>query len=231
MALIVKRRLVRTLSDETVTSWQQIPTSIVADEMNRFGGIASAIGAISTREAFVGEAVTAQIMVGDNLALHWAVNNLPVGSVLVIDAGGFTRTAVWGEVLHTVAERRGAAAVVVDGVIRDRAALRRSPVPIFARGSVPNGPHKGWGGCINGDIHCGGVRVGANDLVIGDSDGIVVVPQDEMLGLLVRCQARMQHEVEMLRKIAAGESSLDLLGLGATAIVSRQGDAPTSSSL
>jgi 4-hydroxy-4-methyl-2-oxoglutarate aldolase len=201
------------LSDQELAVWAAIPTSIVADELNRAGGMSAAIRPLGQAERFVGEAVTAQIMVGDNLALHALVNVAPRGSVIVVDAGGFLGTAVWGEVLHTVAQVRGVAAVIVDGAIRDRDALRESPIPVFARGSTPNGPHKGWGGSINRDIQCGGVRVSPNDVLIGDPDGIVVVPRAELAGLLQRCTQRVLTEADAMRRIRGGESTLDLFDL------------------
>jgi 4-hydroxy-4-methyl-2-oxoglutarate aldolase len=226
MPTILRTSIARCMSEGEVAPWKQIPTTVIADELNRAGGMLAAIRPIGSHECFAGEAVTVQTLVGDNGALHWAVNHMPAGCVLVVDAGAFMGTAVWGEILHTVAERRGVAGVIVDGVVRDRAALRRSAVPICARGSVPNGPHKGWGGCINGDIQCGGVKVGPNDLIVSDADGIVVVPRDEIVGLLGRCRVRMQYEVALLGKISAGESTVDLLGLSGPSAPPRSASAP-----
>jgi 4-hydroxy-4-methyl-2-oxoglutarate aldolase len=213
MALVHGSPISRLLSDEELAVWLTIPTSIVADELNRAGGMSAELRPLGQAERFVGEAVTAQIMVGDNLALHALVNVAPRGSVIVVDAGGFLGTAVWGEVLHTVAQVRGVAAVIVDGAIRDRDALRGSTIPVFARGSTPNGPHKGWGGSINRDIQCGGVKVSPNDVLLGDADGIVVVPRAEMAGLLQRCTQRILTEADAMRRIRGGESTLDLFHL------------------
>ncbi len=213
MAVILVRPLDRTLSDSELTSFADVPTAIVSDELNRETGMSAEIRPIGDAARFVGEALTIRAMVGDNLALHVAASRAPAGSVLVIDAGGYARTAVWGEVLQVAAQARGVAAVVIDGVIRDRARLRRSLLPVFARGACPNGPHKGWGGTINGRIQCGGMSVDAGDVVIGDEDGIVIVPRPLLPGLLERCLKRLNKDNAVVKRAAAGESTLEILGL------------------
>jgi regulator of RNase E activity RraA len=135
--------------------------------------------------------------------------------VIVVNAGGYLRTAVWGEILHTCAEMRGVAGVIIDGAIRDRAVLEKSSIPIFACGSAPNGPHKGWGGAINDVIECGGIAVCPNDLIVADPDGIVVVPRRQVSGLLERCKQRMAHESRVLVKIRSGVSSIEALDIKA----------------
>ena len=104
----------------------------------------------------------------------------------------------------------------VVGDLRDRESLRRSGVPIFARGSTPNGPHKGWGGTINGSVQCGGVSVVPGDLIVGDADGVVAVPRAKLPGLLERCRGRIDREASYLRQIAAGGQTTEILGLSAT---------------
>ncbi len=171
MAVTLRHPLCRLLSDPVLGEWSGIPTAVISDELNRSAGMSASIAPMSGASRFAGEAVTVHTMVGDNLALHVAAGRAPKGSVIVVNAGGYSRTAVWGEILHTCAEVRGVAAVVIDGVVRDRAVLSKSATPLFACGSAPNGPHKGWGGTINGVIQCGGIAVGPNDLLVGDADG------------------------------------------------------------
>lgn len=213
MALLRGSPISRLLSDQELAVWAAIPTSIVADELNRAGGMSAAIRPLGKAERFVGEAVTAQIMVGDNLALHALVNGALRGNVIVVDAGGFMGTAVWGEVLHTVAQVRGVAAVIIDGAIRDRDALRDSMIPVFARGSTPNGPHKGWGGSINRDIQCGGVKVSPNDVLIGDADGVVVVPRETAATVVTSANERLAKEERTRARLRGGELGLDIYGL------------------
>lgn len=213
MALIVKESPREPMSEAELTSWRQVPAAVVSDELNRSAAMAAAIKPLAPGMVFAGEALTVQTMVGDNAALHYAVANAWPGAVLVVDARGHVDTAVWGGVLTEAARKRGVVAVVVDGSVRDVAELRRSGLAVFARGAVPGGPHKGWGGSVNTPVQCGGVAVTPGDLVLGDDDGVVVVARDGRAGLLERCHARIAKEKGFLDKIAAGVSTVELLGL------------------
>lgn len=213
MAVIVHDLAVAHLDAEAVASWREVPTTIISDELNRAGTLAAAIRPISQAPSFVGEALPVQIMVGDNAALHYALEHVWPGAVLVVDARGHTDTAVWGGILHGAATARGVAAVVIDGSVRDVVELRRSAVPVFARGVVPAGPHKGFGGAIGAPIQCGGCAVAPGDLVRGDEDGVAIVPRARIASLLPRCRARMQRETEIVAGINDGKSTVELLGL------------------
>lgn len=211
MSVLVRRPICRIHTDGDLALWRQIPAAIISDELQRSAGMAADITPVSARTSFVGEALTVHTMVGDNSALHVAVNAAPAGSVLVVNAGGYLGTAVWGEILHAAALRRGVAAIVIDGAIRDRAILMDSDIPVFARGSTPNGPHKGWGGMINCTIQCGGISVAPHDLIVGDRDGVVVIDCRQLPGLLERCKRRIGSEASALTRIDQGVSTMDAL--------------------
>lgn len=201
------------LAPDVIASWQGIPAAIVTDELNRAGAMDAGIKPVAPGSSFVGQALTVECMVADNSALHYALTVAWPAAVLVVNAGGYLRNAVWGSILHRAGELRGLAAVVVDGAVRDLAELRRSRVPVYARGGVPAGPHKAWGGAVNAPIQCGGVAIAAGDLLIGDDDGIAVIRPDQLPGLLERCRARMAKEVEMVKAIESGARTVDLIGL------------------
>lgn len=201
------------LSANDLASWRGVPPAIVSDELNRAGAMDAGIKPVAPGWTVLGQALTVKCMVGDNGPLHVALTVAWPGAILVADAGGFLGTAIWGSILHGAGAKAGFAGVVIDGAVRDVAELRRSPVPIYARGVTPSGPHKGWGGAINAPVQCGGVVVSAGDLVIGDDDGIAVIRSDQLSGLLERCRARMAKEEDMVVKIAAGARTVDLIGL------------------
>lgn len=201
------------LATDVLESWRGVPTSIISDERNRGGTMTAAIKPVAPGFAFVGEALTVQTMVADNLALHHAAAMAWPGAAIVIDAGGHGDHAVWGELLHLTATKRGVAGVVIDGSVRDLDDLRRSPVPMFCRSVVPAGPHKNWGGEINGAIQCGGCPVSPGDIIVGDDDGVAVVPRDIQADLLVRCKERLAAEQRIREQIEAGVSTVDILKL------------------
>jgi 4-hydroxy-4-methyl-2-oxoglutarate aldolase len=190
-----------------------VPVTVLGDELNRCGIMHAALRPLRTPVRFAGLALTVECMVGDNSALHYALDELVPGPVIVADARGHTDTAVWGEILHTCAQVRGAAAVVIDGAMRDVAAIANSSLPAYCRGICARGPHKGWGGSVNRKIQCAGVAVSPADLVVGDHDGIIVIGPSQVSGLLERCQVRLAKEAEILRRVAAGEPTTRALGL------------------
>jgi 4-hydroxy-4-methyl-2-oxoglutarate aldolase len=131
-----------------------------------------------------GPAFTVRCPPGDNLMVHAAIYRAEPGSVLVVDTGGDVDYAVAGGNVCAVAQRRGIAAFVVDGVIRDLAEARGLDFPVFARGVIPVPGVKRAVGPLNDSVRCGGVAVEAGDVVVADEEGIVVVPrarQDDVL--------------------------------------------------
>jgi regulator of RNase E activity RraA len=201
------------LDDEIIAAWREIPAATASDELNRSGAMIAEIKPLNPSWTMVGPATTVRTMAADNLALHHAVAHAPKGAVVVIDAGGYLRNAVWGSILHRAAEIVGISGVVVDGCVRDVSEVRSSTLPCFARGVVPAGPHKGWGGEINGPIQAGGCTVFPGDLVIGDADGVVVVPSAMAGKLLAKCRERIEAERQILRRLEHGEKTIDIMGL------------------
>ena len=198
---------------EKLAAWRGIPTAVISDELNRAGTMSAAIKPLSPGMAFAGQALTVQTMVGDNSAVHYALTTAWPGAAMIVDARGHADTAVWGGILAYAALARGVVALVVDGSVRDAAELRESGLAVYSRGIVPNGPHKGFGGAVNGPIQCAGVPVNPGDLVVGDDDGVVVVGRDRMDGLMDRCKARIAKEEAVRERIDAGASTVEILGL------------------
>ena len=136
------------------------------------------------------------------------------GEIMVINAGGFLGTAVWGGIMTRAAIRCHLGGIVVDGAIRDVAEIRELGFPTFAAGAVPAGPHKGHGGIIDGTISCGGCPVKAGDIVIGDDDGVAVVPLEHHLDLLLKSQEKIAQEIETNAQTEEGILPSVQLGLG-----------------
>ena len=213
MALIIHKRTLNRLDPAVVERWRGIPPAILGDERNRTGAMSAALRPVSEGAAFVGAALTVKTFAGDNLALHHAVARVQPGDVLVVDAGGYIDVAVWGGILQSAAEKRGVVGVVIDGAVRDVAELRSGTAPVYCRGVTPSGPHKGWGGEINGPVQCGGCLVMPGDLVCGDDDGVAVAPRPLLKDLLRGCIARMDAERRILDAVAGGANTVELLGL------------------
>ncbi|MGH3666477.1 MAG: RraA family protein, partial [Egibacteraceae bacterium] len=192
--------------------WRGLPAAAVSDAMERLGAMDAGISLLAG-EPLVGPAYTVQTAAGDNATIHRALESAPAGGVLVIDAGGHLGRAVWGAVLTAAARQLGLLGVVVDGAVRDITAIRESGFVVYGRGVCPAGPHKGFQGRIGGTVQCGGVPVTGGDLVVGDADGVVVVPQGRTGEVLAATRAQLKTEEEWLRRIGRGEPSARLLGV------------------
>jgi len=160
-----------------------------------------------------GPALTIQSMAGNNMMSHLALSLAKPGDVLVIDAGGYLKNAVWGGVQATYAQKVGVGGLVLDGSIRDIQDMRRMKFPVYCKGVTPAGPHKGWADSVNVPIQCGGVPVRPGDLVVGDDDGIAVVPQEYLAGVYKEALSRLEKEEDWLRDIGKGKSSIEAVGL------------------
>ena len=151
---------------------------------------------------------------GDNLAIHRAVDDAPSGSALVVDVGELAEYGYWGEVLTTAAQARGIAGLVIDGGVRDIAPIEGLGFPIFSRTIALRGATKDRPGGVDVPIRCGGASVVPGDWVVGDADGVVVVPAEHLDGVLGAADARTKKEAGLFEALRAGTATtLTLLGL------------------
>jgi len=201
------------IAEEILEAWRAIPTSIASDAMNRTQAMSAAIKPVAPGLTVVGAARTVTTMIGDNGAIHALGALLQPGEVMVVDARGQTDSAVWGEVLTRSVMQQGCAGTILDGATRDIAEIRALAFPLFCRGVVPRGPHKGFGGVIDGPIAIGAVTVHPGDLILGDDDGVVAVPRAKVDSLLATARQLIEREQLWFEEIAKGRSTVDILGL------------------
>lgn len=202
-------------SPDWVEKFKNIPSSIISDCLNRYYGMNAEIMPIFQGIRLCGPALTIQSMAGNNMMSHLALTFAEQGDVLVIDGRGYLGNAVWGGVQASYAAKRGVAGIVVDGAIRDVEDMRKMRFPVYCKGITPAGPHKGWADCINVPIQCGGIPVQPGDLIVGDGDGVAVVPLGYVKAVYEESIERMEKEKSWLEKIEKGQSSLDAVGLRA----------------
>lgn len=214
----------RILGETELRAWDDVPTAVAGDAQNRSRCMVGAIQPIKPGLRMIGQARTVQAMVGDNSAAHAALAIARPGEVLVIDGCGHADTALWGGIMTAAAVERGLGGVVVDGAIRDVAELRRTSLPMFARGSVPRGPHKGFGGAIDGPVAVGGVSIQPGDLILGDDDGVTVVPLAEIDAVLRAARRILANEAGIMQALRAGKTSAELVGITVPEPAPRYGD-------
>jgi 4-hydroxy-4-methyl-2-oxoglutarate aldolase len=149
---------------------------------------------------------------GDNLALQIALERAPRGSALVVDARGFV-AGYWGEVLTAAAEAAGLVGLVIDGGVRDTAAIAARKFAVFTRGISVRGTVKASAPSVGAPISLTGVPVAAGDWGVADDDGVVVIPADHVERTISSGEARADKEAQMMQRLADGARMLDLLGL------------------
>jgi regulator of RNase E activity RraA len=156
-------------------------------------------------QSMVGPALTVRTRPGDNLVVHKALDIARPGDILVIDAGGDLTNAILGELMSLYAASRGIAGLVVDGSVRDKAMISKGRIPIFARGVSHRGPYKSGPGEIHGTVSLGGVPVHDGDIIVGDDDGIVVVPRARAEVTAAAAEEVVSREKEQREAIERGE--------------------------
>jgi 4-hydroxy-4-methyl-2-oxoglutarate aldolase len=192
-------------AQELVAQFADAPTGNICDAMDRFGAMDYRIKPIDPASRMCGTAVTIRTRPGDNLAIYQALELAGAGDVLVIQTYDHTVGSTIGDLVVNNAKRRGLAGIVCDGLVRDASGIRATGLPVFARGLSPSSPFKDGGAEINGAISCGGVTVHPGDVIVGDEDGVVVVPQVDLEETAERLQAVFVKEAKMLAAIEAGQ--------------------------
>jgi regulator of RNase E activity RraA len=194
---------------EVVAAFHAFDTPAISDMMNRLYTMKPTIQALTDPNVkLIGPACTVKVYPGDNLMVHKALDILQPGDVVVVDTSASTMTAVLGDLISTKARHRGAAGFLVDGLIRDLPGIRAlGDFPVFGQGVTPIGPlHRGPGE-INYPIAAGGIVVHPGDLIVGDANGVVVVPRDICDDLLARLTERSNAESSYTSAVARGDFS------------------------
>ncbi|MFF1838343.1 RraA family protein [Streptomyces sp. NPDC058231] len=176
--------------------FNDIPPTTLADVLGREQVMDIGIRPLwPSARRVAGPAFTVRCPPGDNLMLHAAIHRAEPGSVIVVEAGDVDHAVAGGNVC-AVAQRRGIAAFVVDGVIRDLAEVREMGFPVFARGVIPFPGAKKAVVPLGGQVRCGGVVVNAGDVVVADEEGVVVTPHDRQEQVLRAARAKLAKEAD-----------------------------------
>jgi len=187
-------------------SFAELSTAALSDAMGRHGAMDATVRPLYEGIRMVGSALTVLCFPGDNLMTHKALQMVQPGDVLVIDDGGHD-SGCFGHRSAMHARSRGGVGVVAAGSVRDAAELRRDRFATFCRGVSPRAPQKNTPGSINVPVTVGGLVVYPGDIVVGDDDGIVVVPLPMAEAIMDKARLRLRREKATLG--AAGELPQD----------------------
>ncbi|WZL73063.1 RraA family protein [Clostridiaceae bacterium 35-E11] len=182
--IFLKRKLP---SKEIVEGFKAIPAANVCDCMNRVYALNPEIKLMSSpkEDIMAGVAVTVKVRPGDNLMIHQALEMAGEGDIIIVSNEGDRGRALIGEVMAAYAQyTKKISGLVFDGPIRDIDAISKMEIPVYATGYTPGGPFKEGPGEVNIPIAIGGVPVNPGDIILGDKDGLIVIPKNDAEALL-----------------------------------------------
>lgn len=180
--------------EDIVAKFKAVASTCAADATDALNSMDAAIKPLKEEFTLCGRAVTVNMPAGDNMAVLRAIRAAKAGDVLVIDAKGYTPRAVAGDFVAGLAQILGLAGMVVDGSIRDVISIKRSGFPVFCRNATSSASAKSGGGQVNVPVSCGGVSVHPGDIIVGDADGVVVIPQGREQEVLAAAQQKLLRD-------------------------------------
>lgn len=202
--LLTIRRTVPRPTSEQIAAFEGVQTGHAVDAMNGTGALDSRIKSIAGPKSFCGVAVPCLDGPADNLATFGGLSIAQPGDVIVSATGGYSGAAVIGDLLLGMIKNCGCAAFVTDGHVRDIAGIREVDLPCFAAGVTPNSPVRNGPGTVNLPVMVGGLSVDPGDIVIGDEDGVVIVPYDRIDATIAQLAVVRAAEADLDAKVKAG---------------------------
>jgi len=187
-----------------VAELAKMVTPHISDSMERLYAGGHQLRPMHKEGKLAGPAFTVRTAAGDNLLVHKALDTAQRGDVVVVDACGWLDNAIIGELMATRAKQRGIAGIVIWGAIRDSAELGAGSYPVYAAGVTHRGPYKNGPGEINVPVVIGGMPVNPGDIIVGDADGLVAIPQDQAERVLASAKSILEKETASMKQIVAG---------------------------
>jgi len=187
-----------------VAELAKMVTPHLSDSMERLYAGGPQLRPMHKGGKLAGPAYTVKTTPGDNLLVHKALDAAHKGDVIVVDAGGVCENAIIGELMMSRARQRGVAGIVIWGAIRDSAEIAAGTYPVYAAGVTHRGPYKNGPGEINVPINMAGMAVSPGDIIVGDADGLVAIPQEQAERILKSAQGILAKETAMMKEIEAG---------------------------
>ncbi len=183
---------------------RKLGAGALSDALGKAGAMDHDMQCRSANPRMAGPAFTVRVHTADILMVGKALSECPAGHVLVVDGQGEKNTALWGGLTTMAAHRKRLEGVVIDGAVRDMADIRRSRLPVFARAVAPNAGGAEYAGEIGVAVQCGGAAVMPGDWIVGDDDGVVVVPAGRLAEAAAVAARILAAERVIARQIRAG---------------------------
>lgn len=194
----------RRVAPVAVARFRDLPVANVSDVMSRMTAGGPRLRPMHGGGVLAGPAFTVKTRPGDNLMVHKALAIAEPGDVIVVDAGGDLTNAIIGELMLAQMVKRGLGGIIINGAIRDSAAIRAQAFPVFAAGVTHRGPYKDGPGEINVPVAIDGMVIEPGDLVLGDEDGLLCVPYAEVDAIHDAAAKKAAAEARQMANIGAG---------------------------
>lgn len=183
----------------------------ISDALKKRGSVDESIKSIKQGDFICGPAFTVKCCPGDMLTALNALEEISEGEVLVIDGGGVTKFSIFGDLMAMQAKFKKVAGVVVDGSVRDVKGIRKQNLPVFCRSIVTKAGNAARHGEMNVPVVCGGVIVNPGDWIVGDDDGVVVIPKDIIESTIHIAEETFKREAIIREAIEQGKPISKLL--------------------
>ena len=187
-------------------------TATIHEALGRYGNLPSAIKPINPKMKVCGPAYTVMTMPRDNVLLHRAYAYAKPGDVIVVSCSGFYEAGYWGDLMSLGAKTKGIAGLVIDGCVRDADDIEAMGFSVFSRGLCIRGTTNFGDGKLNEPIVIGDFSIHPGDIIVGDRDGVVVVPQNRIDEAIEKSKEREEKEEQVRIKLRTGKTSIEIYG-------------------
>lgn len=194
--------------DSIIQQFRMIPTTAVSDALKGMNNLEGTIKPLKEEYKIAGRAYTVKLPVGDNVMLLKSLKEAKPGDILVVDSKGDTYRAIAGDFVVGMMKTLELGGLVVDGVIRDLIDIKKLNFPVFSKGTTVSSGGKNGPGETNVPISCGGVSVHPGDIVVGDVDGVVIVPKEQAEDVLKKAKEKMTKDDAREEKISGNKEEI-----------------------
>lgn len=193
--------------NQIIEEFKGMPTTCISDAMNGLNNMDPAIKPVTENLTVAGRAHTVKLRAGDNYMVLKAISQASPGDLLVIDAKGYLYNASCGDFVVALAKTMGITGVIIDGVVRDIVGIKSLNFPVFCKGTTVAASDKAGTGEVGENISCGGTVVKQGDIIVGDADGVVVVPREIETEVLRKAKLKLVKDKEREQNVLASREA------------------------